>query len=577
MSQSQRIAKNVAIMMGTQFLTWGFGLLTTIFVPRYFGATALGELTIAGATLAWCSLLSSLNPSMVLTKDVARDPSCIGDYIIAMLPLRISIAIMTALLACTAVNVLHYSPQTRLFVYILTVPLLWGGISDGLSGILRGQEDFARQSLSSIVEKVLGAAVTLLLIFVKAPLWMIVAGGLAPSLIGFFVVLSGFRRVAIPRPAPRHLALSRYFVVAGLPYFSAGVFATLYGAVDPIVIKWLDGYAAVGWYGLVKKLFGTALFIPVTVTAALLPQLTRMYHENRDAFASAVRRMNNLMITCAAPIAVVLIFAPQYLVKLMESRHHTDNFQGAIPIFVLFGFALILWFLSQTLGTALIASDRQVIFGKTTALACALIVPLCVPLTYLTKRFLNNGAIGAGLSDILIEVVLLAFYIRALPPGIFGRENVRQLGRIALASLPMGLIVVALVPRLGLFSILPGILAYAACGWALKVASPEDIEMLRQIVRRKTGAQQTAAALQAAEGVEAGTGPEDGLIGLARRRKTLYFARWEEQSPTIRYKMRRRAAVRLTEMARRPGDLALGKKGRSVSEGKRRRPLSQLS
>lgn len=577
MSQSQRIAKNVAIMMGTQFITWGFALLTTIFVPRYFGVTALGELTIAGTTIGFCSILSALNASQVITKDVARDASRIGDYILAMLPIRVALAVLTAIAAVAAVHLLHYSPQTRLFTYVMLIPLIWGPIGDGLVAILRGREDFARQSVSLVAEKVLGALLTLALIFAKAPLWAIVAAGLAPSLIGLSVVASGFRQVRLPRPSRRHLALARYLFFAGVPYFSAGIFMTIYGAADPAIIKWIDGYAAVGCYGVVKRLFGTALFIPTTVTGAMLPMLSRVYHERPHAFAPIVRRMNSLCLIFAAPIAVVLIFAPRSLVNLMESRDHVGDYHGALPLFVLFGFALILWFLSQSLATALVASDRQVVFGRTTAVACALIVPLCIPLTYLSKRFYNNGAIGASVSDILIEVVLLAFYIRALPPGVFGRESVKHLGRIALASLPMGLMVVALTPRLGLVSLLPGILTYAACGWAMKIVSSEDIETLRQIVRRKTGVQQTAAALQAAEGVEAGTGPEDGLIGLARRRKTLYFARWEEQSPTIQYKMRRRAAVRLTEMARGPGDLALGEKGRSVSAGKRRRPLSQLS
>lgn len=577
MSQSQRVAKNVAIMMGTQFLTWGFGLLTTIFVPRYFGVTALGELTIAAATIGLCSIMGALNASMVMTKDIARDPSRIGDYVLAMLPLRVALGALTAIGTVAAVHLLGYSPQTRLFTYIMLVPLIWGPIGDGLAAILRGREDFARQSLSLVAEKVLGALLTLALIWAKAPLWAIVAAGIVPSLVGLAVVASGFRHLRLPRPSRRHLGLSRYLLVAGLPYFSAGVFGTIYGAADPAIIKWLDGYAAVGWYGVVKRLFGTALFIPTTVTAAMLPLLSRTHHERPDAFASLVRRMNSLCLIFAAPIAVVLIFAPRSLVTLMESRDHVGDYQGAIPLFVLFGFALILWFLSQSLGTALIASDRQGVFGRTTAVACALIIPVCIPLTYWTKHVYNNGAIGAGLSDILIEVVLLTFYIRALPPGIFGREYVAHLGKIAVASVPMGLVVLALSGKIGLFSLVPAVLTYALCVWAFRIVSPQDRETLRQIVRRKTGTQETAAALQAAENLEAGTTSEASLAGPERRRKALHFSRRRKQNPTIKCKARRRTEARQPEMAGETDGLPSGEKGRSVSETERRQPVSQIS
>lgn len=577
MSQSQRVAKNVVIMMATQFLTWGFALLTMIFVPRYFGETASGEMTVAAATIGWCSVLGALNASMVLTKDVARDPSRIGDFILAMLPLRLLLAALTAVFSVLAVNLLHYSPQTRLFAYVMLVPLLWGPIADGLGAMLRGREDFARQSLSSVAEKVLSALLTLALIWAKAPLWAIVAVGIVPSLLSFSIVVTGFRGVKIPRPSRRHLQMARYLLFAGLPYFSAGVFGTIYGTADPLIIKWLDGYAAAGWYGIVKRLFGTALFIPTTVTAALLPQLIRMYHDRRDSFASAVRRMNSLNLICVAPIAVVLIFAPRHLVALMESRHHGEDFHGAIPLFVLWGFALIFWFLSQSIGTALIAADRQATFGRTTAVACALIVPLCIPLTYLTKRYFNNGAIGASISDIVIEIVLLAMYIRALPPGIFGRADIRQIAKIAAAALPMALVMVALTPALGLFALAPAVLAYIAAGYFVKLLEPEDIEILRRIVHKKTSAQQTAASLQAAEGVEAGTGSEAGLAGTMRGRKTLYFTRWGEQNPAVRYKGRRRTGAGLTETGRGADVFISGEKRLSVSETECKQASSQFS
>ena len=79
----------------------------------------------------------------------------------------------------------------------------------------------------------------------------------------------------------------------------------------------------------------------------MLPTLSRVYREDRAAFDTAVRRLFNLLLICVVPFAAILILAPGQILALL---HYPPAFRHGIPVLMLMGGAVVLWYLSNAAG-----------------------------------------------------------------------------------------------------------------------------------------------------------------------------------------------------------------------------------
>ena len=483
MSRSRLVARNVLSMLITQVISWVLTAVVMFYLPRYVTDFQLGRITLAESFVQISSVLVAMGSSTVIVMEVAKGRHTPQDYILAAVCMRLLFALAALVLCVAAATVLGYPAETRLYIAIGCVAMAVSMAAEAVSSVLRGQENIPRQSLADLCAKAVAVILTLVLLFSHAPLWSLVAVSVLAAAVTLGVNLNAFRQVEWPRLSRDHLLLARHLVVAGMPYLSTALFLTLYGQCGPIILHHISGDAAVGWFGLVRKLTGTAMFIPTLVTGAMLPTLIRLRKENPEGFPGAVRRMIHLMLLCVAPIAITLICMPA---KLLELAHYPASYTHALPpIFVATGSCLVIWFLTQALGTTLVANEQQGQLSRGALGAALLAGPASLVGTWLTQHYLGNGAIGAVLADNFTEACMLLYYISVLPRSLFPRETPAYLARVAGCAAGMGLVVLLLGPHLGLLALVPGVLTYALGCWAFKCIGDQDLLLVRSILGRR--------------------------------------------------------------------------------------------
>jgi len=480
MSRSHLAARNVIVTLVTQLLMWSLSFSVTLFVPGYLKDTGLGTTTLAASFAALFAILVSLGTSQVLVKEIARDRTRVSELLSASLVMRTVLGAGAVLMGWFVSYLFKYSHSLQILIALALCVVMISMLADSFSSVLVGLEEFPKQNVCALTERVINGVVTIGLVLFRQPLWMFIAVGLLSNTV--LLVAYGFmlRRHLIKMSRPLWSTM-RTLCRAGMPFLMVGVFTAIYGQCDPLILAKISGIAAVGWYGLVKRLGGTTMIIPVALTTTTLPTLSRMYVEDQRAFCKAIQRLFNLMIICVIPVAAVLILAPGQILTLL---HYPASYRHSIPVFMMMGSTIILWYLSQAVGTALIACDRQTVFGRITGAAAIASVPLCAIGVFMTQHAMANGAIGAMLSDALIEFFMVIAYVRALPEGIFEWRLFTVLGRTALAALPFALSLYAMHSGRDVLFPLTGLLFYAvACFW-LRCFSPQDLNALRQTFRR---------------------------------------------------------------------------------------------
>jgi O-antigen/teichoic acid export membrane protein len=483
MSRTRTVARNVLALLLTQVISWVLTAAVMFFLPRYVTDIQLGRMTVADSFVQISGVLVAMGSSTVIVMEVAKGRHSPQDYIVSAIGMRLAFALL-ALLVCVGVAIAFgYPPQTVQFIGIGCAAMAIAMAADVVASVLRGQENIPRQSIADLCSKVVSVLLTLGLMFSRAPLWTLVAVAILAAVTSLGVNLSAFRKASWPRPSREHLKLARHLMVAGIPYLSTTLFLTLYGQCGPLILHHISGDAAVGWLGLVRKLTGTAMFIPTLVTSAMLPTLIRLRNESPAAFPGAVRRTVNLMLLCVAPIAMTLICMPG---KVLELAHYPASYTHALPpVFVATGACLVIWFVTQALGMTLIANEQQAQLSKGALGAALLVIPASVVGTWLTHHYLGNGAIGTVLADSFTEGCMLIYYISVLPKSLFPREMVTFALRVSACAAAMGLVVFMFSRQFGLFALLPGVIAYVLGCWILKCVGDQDLALARSILGRR--------------------------------------------------------------------------------------------
>ena len=485
MSRSHLVARNVLVTLGTQLLSWGLSFLVTLYLPRYVGSSGLGILTLALSFAGIFGIGIGLGTSTVLTRDIAREPERAGELTLAALALRLPLGLVAVSLAWSTARALGYTPALSLVILIAVLAMLAALLNEALGAALSGLQEIPRRSLASLMDKLVASGLTILLVVRHAPLWMLAAVGGVSACVAFGINASAFRPYWKTTRAPSRETL-RHLARQGMPFLTTAVFVAIYGNCDALLMSRFSSLDAIGWYGLAKRLGGTTLFLPVALCGAMLPALARVHREDLPAFEGAVRRMFNFVVICAVPFAAVLALAPGQIIALVT--HGGVSFRPASPVLMILGAAIILWFISQAASTALIASDRQGALSRITAVSALLCVPVTGGLIWLTQRGMHNGAVGAMLGDAAIETYMVVAYLRALPPGFFGWRSLGTLARAILAALPLAALFYLVHDRHGLLLLVPGLLLYLPLCWLFGCLHPEDVAMVRQMLKTKMGA-----------------------------------------------------------------------------------------
>ncbi len=487
MTRSRKVARNIATTLAAQALSWGLQLIATLYVPRYLQPTGMGMFSVAISIGTVFSIVVALGTSTVLIRNIARDRESAPRLIATALALRISFGVVAVILGCLFSVIAGYSETVQRFVFIGMCAMMISQVNDVFMSALIGLEEMPRTNASVLVEKVISTAGSVALVIAHAPWWTLLAISCF-SLGTSLAMNASYFAPQIRKFTKPLLSDMKNLLTQGWPFLSNAAFVAIYGQADTLLLSKMGPMATVGWYNLGKRLSGTTMVIPVAMTSALLPTLSRLHTEDTDQFASAVHRLFSLMMISVVPFASLLILGPRVILNLL---HYGPSFMPTVPVLIVLGYGIILWYISVVAGTALIACDQQKIFSRVTGVSAAVCLPLCAACIWIAMRVCQNGAVGAVVSDVIIEACMVVFYLRALPKGSVSLSLFNTLLRATVAALPL-VILLALAGERSwpewaeICAALTGGLIYIPLCFVMGSISQDDVQLFKSILKRKT-------------------------------------------------------------------------------------------
>jgi O-antigen/teichoic acid export membrane protein len=184
-----------------------------------------------------------------------------------------------------------------------------------------------------------------------------------------------------------------------------------------------------------------------------------------------------LVLLLSLPIGVLAAMTAEPVIRILFG----PEYRQAAPVLAVLALVIPFIFLNIMLNQVVVAAKRQSIW--TWIMAGATIVnPICnLVLIRVAQVHWHNGAIGAALSLLVTELLIVGVGIAIVGRHVLNSQSLWRLARALLATIPMAGVMYATRPFGFVASAVAGILVFTALAPVLRLASPDDWAALRQV------------------------------------------------------------------------------------------------
>jgi O-antigen/teichoic acid export membrane protein len=250
--------------------------------------------------------------------------------------------------------------------------------------------------------------------------------------------------------------------------------------VDVILLGLLLNQQAVGWLAAANRINYIPIFIPTLITTPLLPALSRSASD-RLTFERTLRRSMQIVLLLTIPAAALMIALAPSIPDLLQWG---PTFEHSIPVLMILALHQPLVAIDMVLGTGLIAlHDERRWLGV--SIGATILKPILSILAIpLFDQWLGNGAIGAAVTVVVAELLMLGGALLLLPRGMLDARTAHVGARIVVAGICLLATTAWLRPTSLPLAVAAGGLVLVVTVAALGVVRLDDLRAVHGMVRR---------------------------------------------------------------------------------------------
>ena len=172
----------------------------------------------------------------------------------------------------------------------------------------------------------------------------------------------------------------------------------------------------VGWYGAPYRLFDALMFFPSILQIAVFPVMSRLWASSENSLTHTARRIFDITVLVAIPVAVVLITCAEPIVSLIFGL---EKFAQSVIIMRLLGVAIVFIYINFHIGNIIVSTNRQKFSPVIGVIAGVINLSLNYFMIPYFQNVHGNGGIGAATVTIITEISVTAMALLLLPKNCF--------------------------------------------------------------------------------------------------------------------------------------------------------------
>src|ERR1700741_5295325 len=122
------VAKNTAVQMAQQLITWASSFLLMLFMPRYLGPINYGRLYLAMSISGIFLMLIDFDGRIGISKRIARSRDETPNILVNAIGFRLLFWVVAFTGMMAFAFIANYPPVVRLLILIFGIEILWLGL-----------------------------------------------------------------------------------------------------------------------------------------------------------------------------------------------------------------------------------------------------------------------------------------------------------------------------------------------------------------------------------------------------------------------------------------------------------------
>lgn len=414
-------------------------LVTTPYISRILGATAIGDYSYTSGIVSYFGLVAATGTVNFAQKKIAVYENDIKKRSILfweILLFRLICSIFV--LIGYSIFIFNYMSQYRT-LYIIQYFTVFSWLAD-ISWYFQGTENFKITSVRNTIVKLGGTILIFLFVKEKSDLWLYTLIMSAMMLCGNLTMWHYVRKEIIwPGISQIHILKNTGMIIE---LFIPVISIQLYTVLDKTMLGTLCNTTEVGYYAQAEKIVKLALTVLNALSAVLLPRIAILY-ANKDIkkIREYYKKTLNFIFMLALPMLVGCILLADAFVPVFFGKGYDD----VINLLKLESSLFIILSLGQVFGNFLIPMNKQRDF--TIAVTVAALVN--ISFNYIFIKTMGMGAMGAVMASVLAECVSSGIQFCAIREILKGKYILQILGKYLFPAAIMGIFIYSIGLMIG--------------------------------------------------------------------------------------------------------------------------------
>ena len=477
-----RAVRNTLFILAARVVSRVVSLVVVVRLATALGDTNYGRYTTLIAFSALVSVFADLGFNPLYTREAARDPKRLGDYLGTLLVLKLALAAMAFAILALA---LYFGAGLGSLILPGAALLAMTAYANLLRNTFYavGRAEF--DAIAIVGEIAIQAS----LIFYGAHIHASVAyyiwayaASFAFTTIYSLVVINVFRMGHI------HLGLDvklvRRWLPLALPFAFTFFLTNLYFRADVPILQHFRAFAEVGWYQFAYKPFEALQFIPLAIQVVVYPLLGVYFVSDPERLRLAYQRFFKVLVLLGWPLTVGTFVLVHPIGRLFQLYPQSE------PSLRILAFGIVFLFANSAFYAMLNAINRQHLNAWATGLAAGVNIVLNLILIPF------YGYLAASATTVVTEAALCVFgwwFVQRQRPDL-RLPWLRLSWRVFVAGMVMGAVLYELRSRSIFISVPAGSIVYVVAIYLIRAIEPEEWALVRYGVLARFGGRRTRTA-----------------------------------------------------------------------------------
>ncbi|MCP4582419.1 MAG: flippase [candidate division Zixibacteria bacterium] len=464
------VAKNSIVMLSAQVVIKLLGFFFTLYAARVLGVEIFGQYGFAVALITFFSVISSAGLDTYQTRQTAF---MIGNQSIDSLMTnsflaRLMVSIMSVLIIYLISIFINKPLSFKVFLMLSSLAMAVNFLMGNFSSALLGHERFKLYGVLAMGSQTLGTILGLLALYIGLGLIGIGIAHFTSAVVATIVIgLIVSRRVCRFRFGGS-LAGAAEILKKAAPLAVAAILTTIYYKADFVMLSFIKGDTAVGYYNSAYALVNGLLLVSTSFSATILPRMSGYFRSDEAKLNQLYSNSFKYMLF----IGLAAAFGATFLAKPLFILVYPESYMPGVDALKILIWALALMFVNMIQSAHLIARDLSKQLMIITGIGA--IINIILNFILIPRFSFSGAAVATVVSEVLAGIGFFLLLRRHLPLS----QLLSWLGRLIPAIAAMSLFLI-FTPALNvILRIIGGAVIFAVILTLSKGLTRQDLDYL---------------------------------------------------------------------------------------------------